>query len=245
MAAIAGVGIVTLLVVGILAARLLAPSGSSADAIGLGAGPVDEADAPALTQQPATGSPGTTIYQDTFDAPLAGLLAKTSATPAEYERGYTDGEYAIKLIAGRTLATAAVPGVHGNAEISVDARRLTGGRASSIVLFCRAQVDNQRSRYGLLFDTEGRRVRLTRADNGSSVSLTPWTPIGPSAAGAASTRLALDCQGDTIAASVDGKQVASAKDDTYKQGRFYIGLTSGGPAEARFDNLRVVQGPSN
>jgi serine/threonine-protein kinase len=239
------------LIAAIIGAVLILRGGSPAD---LGAEGADLASLSAVAVDatndptpPPSASAGTILYQDTFDTPLAGLLPKTSATPAEYERGYVDGEYQIKLLGGdrRSIAVAPIPGVHANVALSVDGRRVDAVHSGAIFLACRSQGDTLRSQYRFTVDTERKQFRLGRLDDGKGIALTEWTATPLLKGGLTQNRLELDCQGATIAASIDGQRVASVEDRTYGAGRLYIGLATTRAGEARFDNLRVVQGPNN
>jgi hypothetical protein len=239
-----GSGAVAIILVGVLLIARSSPwAESPADAVDLASlsavSVAETAGGPQAPNAPA----GMILYQDTFEEPLAGLLPKTSATPDQYERGYIEGQYLIKILGGRTIATAPIPGVHSNTALSVDARRLGDNRAGSILLGCRGQDDSLRSQYRFSVDTERRQFRLYRLDDGTAVPLTEWTSSPILKGTTAQVRLELVCRGTTIAAAIDGTQVATIHDATYTTGRLYLGITTNRTGEARFDNLRVVQEP--
>ncbi len=61
--------------------------------------------------------------------------------------------------------------------------------------------------------------------------------------GTQTNRLELICSGNTIAARINGTQVASVQDSSYGEGRMWIGAVGfeGATVDARFDNLVVTQ----
>jgi len=97
------------------------------------------------------------------------------------------------------------------------------------------QADNSNAQYRLMVDSARRWFRLVRMDRGANVPLVDWTPSAAIATGTAPNLMELSCIGDTIAARINGAEVASVHDATYTQGKSWLGFSSiGRLGEARF-----------
>src|SRR5262249_38395584 len=100
------------------------------------------------------------------------------------------------------------------------------------------------SGYRLTINPDDRTFLLRRWDDGKPVELMPWTNSDAIRGGAQNNRVELGCQGSTISARINGMQVASVQDSTYREGRLWMGAGafSGQPsrAEARFKSLIVM-----
>lgn len=198
--------------------------------------------APTPTVTPAA-RPGDVLLTDNFNDPAAGFLPRSSPDPARYLLGYADGEYMIRRVdASYTGAsTADLPGIYGDASIAIDARLVGTPGNAYVRVSCREQAGTD-SEYRLAVRPGSREFRLERRDRGRATALLDWRASPAIRDGNQTNRLELICAGDRITASINGVEVGSVADDTYKQGRMEIGLFSTGvTSEARFDNLVVTQ----
>ncbi|MBI3973992.1 MAG: hypothetical protein HY332_22160 [Chloroflexi bacterium] len=201
--------------------------------------------APAAAQS-ATPPPSPILYSDTFDNPAAGRLAKTSATPDKYARGYANGEYRIQTLdpAWERVATATIPGTFGEAAVAIDAR-LVGETASRFVaIVCRNQRGTAgSSQYRLVVRSDNGQFSLARWDDGKQTLLARYQASDAILGGNRTNRLELECVGDRITVAINGFEVASVHDGTYQDGGIWFGAGSFAganvTADARLDNLVV------
>jgi hypothetical protein len=165
-------------------------------------------------------------------------MPKNSPNPAQFVRGYVDGEYQIKVLDSsmRLIATAFIPGVQSDATVTVDAH-LVGDTSSRFVnLVCRTQNTNTASYYRFEVDPSRRWFRLVRLDSGTIVPLVDWTPSAAILAQTATNTLEMSCIGETISASINGTKVASV------QGRdLSTGTHVDRPVEPRSDRRSAVR----
>jgi hypothetical protein len=202
---------------------------------------------PAPTTQAGPPAPGTVLFSDNFDDPAAGRLTRTSADPARYERGYTEGEYVLAKTDPQWdgAPTVGLPGRYDNAAFAVDARVLGSPTGTAIRLYCRIQDGSAFNAYGMsLLPTEGA-LRIYRYDDNRATPLTEWQESTAIRRGNEMNRIEFVCAGTVISATINGTQVALTSDGTYREGRASIqaGTTtaSGTLVHGRFDNLVVTQ----
>jgi hypothetical protein len=213
----------------------------------LGDPPAAGAAPTAPTPQAATQLVGGVLFADNFDDPAAGRLSKTSPSPAQYTRGYVDGEYRIAKVdpTYNRAPGVAVPGTHGNLSIAVDARVVGSTESAYASLTCRGQSTPSSSHYRFTVVPGEGEFSLSRWDNGTEIRLVDdqWSPTIKM--GNVTNRLTLLCAGRTIAARINDTWVASLQDDTYLEGpaQLLMGAFSGSSAtpDVRFDNLVVTQ----
>jgi hypothetical protein len=188
---------------------------------------------------------GTVLFADSFDDPDAGRLPKTSADPTGYIRGYLEGEYRVQKVGTQwdRLPGVFIPGRYDDAALSVDARLVDDPAHRYVGLGCRYQGKN--SNYQFYVAPAAGQFSLSRWDNGTEAILAGWQTSPAIRRGNESNRLELSCVQDAIAASVNGTQVVSMQDGTYRDGSafLFVGVPAGAQlgAEVRFDNLTVVQ----
>ena len=182
---------------------------------------------------------GPNILADNFDTPAIGVLPSSSDDPSRYRRGYVSGEYQVQIL-DPTLrgAGATVPGIYGDAAISVDARILPASSEGAFVaLVCRGQVGAALSGYSLSIRPGDRRFVLVKVGGQAPLA----SGVSDAIRGPGDTNhFELRCTGTTISAAINGVSVASTDDSAYSSGSMVILVgTSSGTAEARFDNLVV------
>jgi hypothetical protein len=73
----------------------------------------------------------------------------------------------------------------------------------------------------------------------TETQIVPWTTVAQTVPSA--TELSVEDIKGQISAFVDGRQVATTRDDTYPQG--WVGFVISGPGHATFKNLVVEQKP--
>ena len=186
------------------------------------------------------------LLADNFDDPASGRLPKASDGSTGYVVEYAAGEYAIRKVGPEPgpILSVPLPGRYGDASLAIDAR-LVGDTVDRVVAVgCRDQRPTL-SDYQLHVDPELGEFALLRTDNDQIVELKASTESPAIRRGNASNRLELTCSGTTIAASINGVQVASVQDSTYREGEMWIATFPYAdvhvPVEARFDNLVVMQ----
>jgi hypothetical protein len=195
------------------------------------------------TAQP---NPSGVLAADSFDNPATGLLPRASARPNDYVFSYDGGEYVINKINASLPAAPIVflTDTFENTVIAVDVR-FTGEVASRYAfVVCRDQSSGGLARqYRASVVPEGRRLVLSRWDDGNQRVLSEARDDAAIHTGNAKNRLELRCAGQKVSASVNGKVIATADDLTYNRGSHGVGAGTfsgvDGVLEARFDDLEV------
>lgn len=139
-----------------------------------------------------------------------------------------------------------LPTSFDNSVISIDVRIVGDVASRYAFVVCRdVTADGLAKQYRASIVPEGQRLILSRWESGAQTVLSD-TRDEVIRAGNAANRLELSCAGTTIAASVNGKGLASVEDTTLSRGDHAIGAGTfagvEGTVEARFDNL-VVRSP--
>jgi tetratricopeptide (TPR) repeat protein len=200
----------------------------------------------------ATPTPVWSIYaQDNFDKPT-GLLDTVRLDSVGLVRAYEDRKYVLrKLDPTLTLVLRArLPDRYADARLLVDANLEGDPAGRYVAISCRDQWESdqdtgeQLSGYGLMVEPGRGRFLLARWDKSKETPLRGWEAAPAIRPGNRSNSLELSCVGTTIAARVNGTQVASVDDGGYRRGRFWIGAgdvagAAPGPTEVRFDNMVV------
>ena len=189
---------------------------------------------------------GTIVLQDNFDDPANGLLPRSSPFPTRYTRGYVDGEYMIKTLDPEARGIPiVVVAEFANFSLAVDARLVGGSERRYVTMGCRDEAPLGTGHYRFSVETASGHFTLNRSDSGGLIALVDWQTSPAIRRGNEWNRLELTCAGTTIAASVNGTQVASVQDATYPYaGLLWFGAgtfaNTGLTVEARFDNLVVT-----
>ena len=184
------------------------------------------------------------MLADNFDDPAAGRLPRTSAEPANYERGYTDGEYVLYKVNPEYTGTAfaTLPGTYANSSLAVDARIIGDAANRELRLYCRIQGGSRLSAYEMrIFPGEGR-ARLYKVADGTATPISSLIDSSAIRRGNETNRLELSCAGPTISIAVNGTRVAAVGDGTFQQGPMRVAsFATGTTVQARIDNLVVTQ----
>jgi hypothetical protein len=220
-------------------------AGSAGSAPGLTASPtVAAAGSPAAGPKP-TLAPGV-LLADSFDNAEVGQLPRVSARPNDYIFAYERGEYVINKINAALPAAPIVflPGTYDNTVIAVDVRIVGDAASRYAFVVCRDQSSGgQAKQYRASIVPEGRRVILSRWDDGTQKVLSESRDDEAINTGGAVNRLELRCAGPKVSAAVNGKTLVSADDMTLNRGEHGVGAGTfagvDGTLEARFDNLSV------
>jgi hypothetical protein len=220
------------------------------DPVGFGPTDISTAALPAPRLQPSVPpprpAPGDILLADDFEDPASGRLPKSSPSTPHATIGYAAGEYVVEQgDPERERRPAAwLPGLYANASLSIDARLVGDVDRRYLALGCRHQSTSD-SHYRLVVVPDGGHFALARWDQNSEVLLTPWQTTSALRDGDQNNRLQLTCSGSTIAASLNGLQVALVQDSTYSEGWMWIGAGSSpnsqATVQARFDNLVLTQ----
>jgi hypothetical protein len=212
-----------------------------------------EADAVTLPLRDMT--PGTVLLSDSFDDAESGVLPRVSGNPEDFSLDYADGEYVIRKLNPRDnrLPTATLPGAHEDTTLAIDVRLVGATADQYAALICRSQFSDppegetfqQSSEYRLVVLPTIGEFALTRYDASRQINLVSWQETLAINPGDQTNHVELTCAGNTISASINGVEVASVEDATYRAGAMLIGVgvlnAADVTAEARFDNLQVVQ----
>jgi hypothetical protein len=183
------------------------------------------------------------VTRDDFADAARGVLPWDSDSP-RFGRAYIQGEYGLAVLdpSGNFMATASLEPILGDSSIAVDARLVNDPTSRVIVLGCRATPENDYYALGVT-PTDGQ-FAIVRSDSGQYTNIVNWQ-AAPAIRRGAANRLELHCVGTTILAMINGVIVASIQDNAYSEGRMWLGVTTRGglpgTAEARFDNLEVVE----
>lgn len=225
------------------AALLAAPGTRSALAPFLAAPPAGQRP-PAPPPQPPT---RTILLRDDFTDPRRGVLPTASFDPENVVFSYDSDGYAVRIInpAWDRAASAHVLGQYRDAAITVDARLVGETPGRTVYVGCRYDPSRPGTYYRFVVDPARGTFRLSRWQDNRETLL-----VGPQPAPAirredAPNRLELSCVGASIAARVNGVQVAAVQDGSLASGRLLLGAGAyaGSPLglEARFNDLVITQ----
>jgi hypothetical protein len=198
---------------------------------------------------------GTVLLAEGFDDPTRNVLGRsTPETEAQgFFRSGVDGEYSVRRVNPNSpFGNYAVrlPFSYSDASLAVDARLVPDAVNRYLYLSCRSTttppptVTTSEYRFWVYPDQVS--FSLSRLDAGTSASLVPRRSSTAIQRDTATNRLELECRGSSITARINGVDVATVQDSTYREGGILIGVgyTSDPPGrsvEARFDNLVVTQ----
>jgi hypothetical protein len=191
-----------------------------------------------------TTAPGVLVADD-FERAEIGQLPRTSSRPNDYVFSYDRGEYVInKINAALQIAPMVIlNGPYDNTVIAIDVRLMGDVSSRYGFVVCRNQPAAQSKQYRASIAPDGRRLILSRWDDGQERMLATVRDEPAINPGNAKNRLELRCAGTRIAAAVNGKVVASATDMTLSRGAHGVGAGAfagtEGTIEARYDNLEI------
>lgn len=205
---------------------------------------------------PAATSDLRILAQDNFDDPTVGFLPATSSS-RDLQIGYVDGEYVVRNLARSPTSPSDnlirgvwVPGIFGDASISMDVRLIEDATNRSFHVHCRRQVFSSMPLSAQAYYTpitpNTRGFELRRADPQGSVTLAARRGEDAIKPGSEWNHVELACMGSHITLTVNGTELASVSDSAYATGSFAIYVA--GPdgaiprAELRLDNL-IIRGP--
>ncbi|MFN8634672.1 MAG: hypothetical protein U0893_12515 [Chloroflexota bacterium] len=195
-------------------------------------------------------APGSVLASDNFDDPANAILLTTTPDPNRFTRSYDGGEYVMRFTSldpNGDLSVSSLPFQYDDATLAIDGRIVGNPTGHYLFLACR-QAEVTKDVFGgysaVVYPADGR-VGLRRILT-STTPVTIADQVVPAVQrGNASNHVEMTCQGSTIALKVNGTEVLSVQDNTYKRGYMYIGhgalRGSPEPGEARFDNLSVTQ----
>jgi hypothetical protein len=200
-----------------------------------------------LTNLQLTGAPpapGTVLVSDNFADPSTGILTKVSTAPESWKIGYTGGEYQIATVNPVVGAddSVGIPGSYTDASLSVDVRALPDTDVSALIgLSCRRRGSGSSSTgYRMYLIPALNQWQLGRIDAGKLVTLTNIQVLASAPSSGIVRHLRLNCSGSTIAVSIDGNQVFSTQDATYRAGSLRL---DAGIAGASVDGFTGVVTP--
>jgi hypothetical protein len=205
--------------------------------------PLAAAGGDAASARPHEAAGPVVLLADTFDDPARGVLPQTSSHPTLWLVGYQNGEYVVSSVDPLRSGALGIwlPHTYTDVTLAVEARLVAGLHDGYVAIACRAGTGH----YRLSVHPDSRSFALTRWDGGRRVALVDWK-VSPAVRDWSQTnRLELRCAGTTIAASINGVQVAAVQDGTYREGRLWIGAgvfrDTRTLITARFDNLLVTR----
>lgn len=209
--------------------------------------PTSPPPSPTVPPKPtASPNPPGVLLADDFERPEAGKLPRVSSRPDDYLFRYDAGEYVIDKINAALPAAPIVflPEEYDNTVIAVDVRIMDDVASRYAFVVCRDQsTGGQARQYRASLVPDGRRLVLSRWDDGAQRVLAEARDDPAIQSGNAKNRLELQCAGPKITASVNGKVLASADDLTLSKGNHGLGAGTfqgiNGTLVARFDNLEI------
>ena len=200
-------------------ARQASPSGS-----GESTGPSPEADQPRPrsrrsrpTAPSRAGRAAVRHFRERRDRAAFARLGPPERLRLRYDRG----EYVINKInaALQVAPIVFLNGPYDNTVIAVDVRMMGDVASRYAFLVCRDQATaGQSKQYRASMVPEGRRLILSRWDDGQERTLSAVRDDAAINPGNADNRLELRCAGAKISASVNGKTLVSADDMTLNRG---------------------------
>ena len=190
----------------------------------------------------------------------------TSDRPNQYSRGYSGGQYVIRIPStggsSPAVAGAPLPGTYTDASVSVSASLVNPAGDQLIAVGCRAQGANSGYRF-LIVPASGVTLAVRGGQPLAIMGLLSIYQTSPAIhTGVEPNQLQLECHGSTIDASINGRQVASVHDYTFRSGQMWIEVgkmpspvpvlpgeagqpplstPAGGAVEGHFSNLVVTQ----
>lgn len=196
----------------------------------------------------AAGPPrsGATLLADSFESPFTGILPGSSVEPSRYEAGYRDGEYLMRRLpsTGDPTSRLNLVGNYTDSSMAIDARLVGEAAGRHLFIGCRYEAAPAGTNgYRLLAYPARGEVLIARYDGGRRTPLL-LRPTPALRRETATNRLEFTCAGDVFTVTINGMLVARVTDSTYRSGQLYIGVGVSSdplPAEARFDNLAVMQ----
>jgi hypothetical protein len=188
------------------------------------------------------------LLSDTFENAEIGQLPRVSPRPNDYTFAYDGGEYVIQKINEKLPAAPIVflPGSYDNSVIAVDIRIVGDVASRYAFVVCRDQSSGGQARqYRASIVPEGRRLIVSRWDDGNQRVLAESRDDPAINPGNGTNRLELRCANARISAAVNGKILASADDMTLNRGDQGLGAGTfagvDGTLEAHYDNLQIRQ----
>ncbi len=181
-----------------------------------------------------------TRFRDDFEDSRSGWGTQESA---EFNRGYTEGEYFIELDEPNWFAWA-YPGVQfDDASVEVNAYLSSGSQDGHFGVLCRYKDEDNFYYFAISADGYYAIFRRENGDvlkviTGDGEGMTHSTTIRT---GGQINNIQAVCQGDELSLYVNGKLLETVSDDTHVQGDVGLGAGSGpeGDVHIRFDDLNV------
>lgn len=177
------------------------------------------------------------LFYDRFGNPKSGW---GSASQEAFDRGYQEGEYFIEVYEPDWF-TWATPGKRfDDVVVGVDARRISGAPGGHFGLICRYRPPADFYYFAI---TDDGYYAIMRVRDGHPKSLTGdgflFSPSIPS--GATLYKIRAVCNGDLLQLFIDNQLIATANDETFRQGDVGLGVGSGpeGSYRVHFDNFKV------
>ncbi len=177
------------------------------------------------------------LFYDRFGNPDSGWGSESRES---YDRGYQDGEYFIEVYEPDWFVWAGPGKRFGDAEVMVDARRVSG-TGGHFGLICRYRAPAN-FYYFAVTDDGYYAIMRVRDSHPKILSGAGFLPSPDIPTGAAVYHLRAVCQGERLQLFVDGRLIASVADETFNQGDVGLGVGSGpdSPLRVHFDNFKVT-----
>ncbi|HEU5315312.1 MAG TPA: protein kinase [Chloroflexota bacterium] len=202
---------------------------------------------PAPTPIPA---PGTVVLQDSFDDPARGVLPTTPSGTAL--RQYENGAYVMRRVDPVVGTTGAVlPGFYKDMTLAVDVHVEGEVQNRAVSASCRrVTIGTSFAEYEFRLYPSPGSADLRRRDAGEAgairvtyAQLAPLKQYPSITRGNGSNHVELTCAGDVIVVWVNGVNIISVRDATYREGALALSVIaeSAVRADAAFENLAVIQ----
>jgi hypothetical protein len=200
--------------------------------------------APPLTLGGTPVGRGQSLVRDSFSDARSGF---GEATGAVFDRAYTNGEYAItiKQVGNPERGTAGWTLLEGrtftNFIVEVECRMVERVATGACGLALRAQDDDNWYKFSV-DPGRGQANAHLLVNNLQTKQLFPWQTVPAIKTGTQTNRLTVIMTGNRFGFLLNGAEVGSFTDDTFRQGR--IGLIANAftePIQARFSNLVLTE----
>lgn len=177
------------------------------------------------TDEPADETPAEVLLKEDFDPPS--MQWQTDAN-----RELKDGALELRAPQARYILSGVADDRFSDYSAALEVERLGGPANGRVGLVARVQPDG-RSGYLFALYSVNRFVVLRLDPNGASELARGEAAVRPGV-----NTLAVRCRGSRLAFDLNGAEVVTIQDDTYRSGGFGLYVDNG--ARARFDNLVAV-----
>jgi hypothetical protein len=194
---------------------------------------------------PSASPPGTVLLADNFADRINGVMPLVSPVPNAYSFSYVEGEYAITQTNPRYPAPlyVSVPGSYRDTTLAVDLRLVEEIDNRLLLIGCRDGDHDMETGYMAAMEPTTGLAGLAKFTSAGLVPLTDLEISDAFLLGSVNNRFELTCAETQISLSINGEELFSVTDRSYRDGGLWIGAVAGDIENvvARLGNLVVTQ----